>query len=464
MSKLKEEEKKKQYGQAVTGHGPEYPGVVDASLQTNSLNAVQSGEPGSSNAVKAVKSGSSKNAMKSNVVSSGGVAQGVKQGTSMNYDANADYQSLIDAAVKAGDYKSAAMYESKRNAKIDGEGLDAQKTDLYTYDNNTDYQSLIDAAVKAGDYRSAAMYEAKRNTKIDMEGLDAQKSNLYSGVTKGYDSNTDYQALINEAIAKGDYASAARYEDIRNKKIDGDNLDWEKTDNYNLLPGVDGDTYNKIKADFKTSTDVNKADSEKDKARQNLESWVDTPEIFNSNVWNVLEQGFDVPVAVTEADAYLSSQLEKIQSGKTSYSDQVSGMMDKIMNREKFSYDVDKDPLFQQALASAMNNGQQAMYWIETSLSVPFENIEKIAPFISKFVVDIKTLNENTYKEYTKKSGDIVKENLMKLLALVGAEKIWVRVPYIPDYTSKEEQLETVKALKNMGFVDIEMFDYMTNV
>ena len=96
-------------------------------------------------------------------------------------------------------------------------------------------------------------------------------------------------------------------------------------------------------------------------------------------------------------------------------------------------------------------------YWIETSLSVPFENIEKIAPFISKFVVDIKTLNENTYKEYTKKSGDIVKENLMKLLALVGAEKIWVRVPYIPDYTSKEEQLETVKNLQELESKELSM-------
>ena len=36
-------------------------------------------------------------------------------------------------------------------------------------------------------------------------------------------------------------------------------------------------------------------------------------------------------------------------------------MLDKIMNREKFSYDVDNDPLFQQALASAMNSGKQAM-------------------------------------------------------------------------------------------------------
>jgi hypothetical protein len=36
-------------------------------------------------------------------------------------------------------------------------------------------------------------------------------------------------------------------------------------------------------------------------------------------------------------------------------------MMDKISGRDKFSYDVDNDPLFQQALASAMNSGKSAM-------------------------------------------------------------------------------------------------------
>ena len=35
--------------------------------------------------------------------------------------------------------------------------------------------------------------------------------------------------------------------------------------------------------------------------------------------------------------------------------------MTQIQNREDFEYDVDKDPLFQQALASAMNSGKTAM-------------------------------------------------------------------------------------------------------
>jgi len=70
---------------------------------------------------------------------------------------------------------------------------------------------------------------------------------------------------------------------------------------------------------------------------------------------------FKTPKSVKQADAYLSQALKQIQSGKTSYSDEIQGMMDKIMKRDKFSYDADTDPLFQQALASAMSSGKTAM-------------------------------------------------------------------------------------------------------
>ena len=100
-------------------------------------------------------------------------------------------------------------------------------------------------------------------------------------------------------------------------------------------------------------------------------------------------------------------------------------------------------------------------YWVETSLAVPFENVEKVAPFITKFVVDIKTLDGEIYQKYTGHSVELVQENLSKLIRLVVAKRIWVRVPYIAGFTEKETQRETVKALKKMGVKDIETFDYV---
>ncbi len=125
--------------------------------------------------------------------------------------------------------------------------------------------------------------------------------------------------------------------------------------------GVDDVTYSQMNNDFTQSSKVDNADKKTDKAYSNLEKLVNNKDIISDDVWDAINSKFEVPSAVTEADAWLSGQLEKIQSGKTSYSDQVRDMMDKIMNREKFSYDVDTDPLFQQALASAMNSGKQAM-------------------------------------------------------------------------------------------------------
>lgn len=50
---------------------------------------------------------------------------------------------------------------------------------------------------------------------------------------KKYDENTDYQAHINDAEARGDYASAAKDEKMRNDKIGGMGLSYSPTFKYN---------------------------------------------------------------------------------------------------------------------------------------------------------------------------------------------------------------------------------------
>lgn len=138
------------------------------------------------------------------------------------------------------------------------------------------------------------------------------------------------------------------------------NKDKEK-DKVTKPNGVDDATFDKYNTNFSASDKFASLDKEKNSAASNYKDIANTKNIISSSTKKAMNQKFVVPSAVTEADGYLKTQLEKIQSGKTSYSDQVRDMMDKIMNRDKFSYDVDKDPLFQQALASAMNSGKQAM-------------------------------------------------------------------------------------------------------
>ena len=145
---------------------------------------------------------------------------------------------------------------------------------------------------------------------------------------------------------------------VKNETASGNTTN---ADNSGKLNGVDEATINKMNSTFTASDSQQQAQMKTDEAYNNLEKVTSNKNLVSDSVYNTLKKSFNVPTAVKEADAWLKNQLSVIQSGKTSWSDEVSGMMDKISNREKFSYDVDSDPLFQQALASAMNSGKQAM-------------------------------------------------------------------------------------------------------
>lgn len=176
-----------------------------------------------------------------------------------------------------------------------------------------------------------------------------------------YNKDTDYQKLIDDAVKNGDYASASKYEQQRNEKIETEGLDYEKTNNYQIPSGVDGATYNKMNSTFTASDEQKQAQDKSNNALSNLEGLTSKENIISEDVTNALNKEFSIPSTVLEADRYLSEKLKQIQSGRTSYTDDINDLMEQIRGRDKFSYDVDTDPLFQQALASAMNSGKTAM-------------------------------------------------------------------------------------------------------
>jgi hypothetical protein len=176
-----------------------------------------------------------------------------------------------------------------------------------------------------------------------------------------YSLNRNYQDEINKAVSSGDYALASRLEKERNEKIDGESLSYEKTYNYQKPEGITDATYNAMNKQYTASDKQQQLDANKQNAGNKVTNLTNKSNIVSSSTWADIESEFKTPTAVKQADAYLADQLKKIQSGRTSYTEQLQEAMDKILNREKFSYDVDTDPLFQQALASAMGSGKQAM-------------------------------------------------------------------------------------------------------
>ena len=100
-------------------------------------------------------------------------------------------------------------------------------------------------------------------------------------------------------------------------------------------------------------------------------------------------------------------------------------------------------------------------FTLETSLSVKKESIENIIHCIDYFIVDTKDMDKTRYELYTKGSYDLFLSNLKYLLETVGADKIRVRVPKIPKLNTYADVRLNYELLKNMGFTEIEIFDYI---
>lgn len=99
----------------------------------------------------------------------------------------------------------------------------------------------------------------------------------------------------------------------------------------------------------------------------------------------------------------------------------------------------------------------------ETSLNVPWENVEKAAKCIDHFYIDCKDTDPDIYRRYTGQDNARMLENLRRLLEIVGAERITVRVPLIPEFNTGEDQERSRKRLQAMGIENFDLFTYKIN-
>lgn len=100
---------------------------------------------------------------------------------------------------------------------------------------------------------------------------------------------------------------------------------------------------------------------------------------------------------------------------------------------------------------------------VETSLNVPWGNVELAAEAIDMFYVDCKDLNPEIYRRYTHRDNRQVLDNLAKLAELVGPDRIVVRVPLIPDFNTEADRQQTLAQLRTMGLTQFDLFTYRTD-
>lgn len=169
------------------------------------------------------------------------------------------------------------------------------------YKKDTDYSALIDEAVAAGNYKNAAMYEQQRNEKIGTEGLGYQTTNRYSG----WLDDTDYGAQLEYLMSNG--ASAGQVSDTLSARI------------------------------------------KKSSGTEGLSQYA-YDEVYDKAIEYLQNGGTDGGFSYENAPEYVYK-----------YTDLIDSATQQLLGREKFSYDYSADPLYQQYADAYTREGNRAM-------------------------------------------------------------------------------------------------------
>ena len=101
---------------------------------------------------------------------------------------------------------------------------------------------------------------------------------------------------------------------------------------------------------------------------------------------------------------------------------------------------------------------------METSLHVPRSHVERLLPVVNQWIVDVKTMDADIYKQYTGCDNTLMTDNLRFLMSHEGmAEKVVTRLPLIPEYNTPDDVAKSRALLEQMGVKHFDEFEYMVN-
>lgn len=97
---------------------------------------------------------------------------------------------------------------------------------------------------------------------------------------------------------------------------------------------------------------------------------------------------------------------------------------------------------------------------LETSLNVPADNIASLLPVVNTLIIDIKDLNPEIYRNYTRQDNALVLSNL-RLIADSGRQNdCIIRIPLIPEFNTDADRDASRTALEQLGFTRFDLFTY----
>lgn len=97
---------------------------------------------------------------------------------------------------------------------------------------------------------------------------------------------------------------------------------------------------------------------------------------------------------------------------------------------------------------------------LETSLNVPKENIEVLLPMVDSWIIDIKDMDADIYRQYTGKDNSHVLSNLRLIADADRQNDCMIRLPLIPDFNTVTDREENRKALTALGYTKFDIFTY----
>ncbi len=164
-----------------------------------------------------------------------------------------------------------------------------------------------------------------------------------------YNKEIDYQSKINDAVANGDYKSAAKYEQSRNEKIDSEGLNYEKTNRYSGW--LDSTDYSNVLKEQMSSGASKSSVSDTLKKRISKASGTDGltqyayDDVYDEAIRYIMGNG-----AFTERPTY-----------KNSYESDISRLLKKLLNTKAFSYNPYDDDLYEFYRQQYIREGERAM-------------------------------------------------------------------------------------------------------
>ena len=175
-----------------------------------------------------------------------------------------------------------------------------------------------------------------------------------------WDANTDYQAIINNAVANGDYVTAAKAEQLRNQKIIQTGANYDRTSKYGGSldgSGIDWGTVgtNQMNAGV-SAEDVLATYYQRYGKAMNTEG---LQGYANDELQQAMWQY--AMGAVQKNNQPEDFEYTKKKPTEPERDPRIDALLNEILNRDDFSYDAASDPLYQQYANMYRREGDRAM-------------------------------------------------------------------------------------------------------